>query len=108
MSQEILVQGSSNNVFADLDLPNPEEILIKAELVRQISEIITRQNLTQVEAAHLLGINQPKFSTLLRGKLSGFSLERLLRFINMLGQDVEIVVKAKPPERTQAQTTVTY
>jgi predicted XRE-type DNA-binding protein len=89
MSQKIPVQESSNNVFADLDLPNSEEMLIKAKLVRQISEIITRKNLTQVEAAHLLGIDQPKVSTLLRGKLSGFSLERLLRFINMLGQDVE-------------------
>ncbi len=88
MSQKIPVQESSNNVFADLDLPNSEEMLIKAKLVRQISEIITRKNLTQVEAAHLLGIDQPKVSTLLRGKLSGFSLERLLRFINMLGQDV--------------------
>jgi predicted XRE-type DNA-binding protein len=59
-----------------------------------------------MEAAQLLGIDQPKVSALMRGKLTGFSLERLLRFMNILGRDVEIVVKPKPQERMQARTTI--
>ena len=106
MTQEIPVYESSGNVFADLDLPSPEEMLVKAELVHQIGEMITQQNLTQMEAAELLGIDQPKVSALMRGQLTGFSLERLLRFMNMLGRDVEIVVRPLPQERKQARTTV--
>jgi Uncharacterized conserved small protein len=93
MSNDIKIQASSGNIFQDLGFPNAEEMLMKAELVRQISEIIDQRELTQVEAAKLLGIDQPKVSALIRGKLSGFSIERLLRFLNLLGCDIEIVVK---------------
>ncbi len=71
MGKEIKIRSSSGNVFADLELANSEELLIKAELVRQIRELITMQKLTQTEAADLLGIDQPKVSALLCGKLSG-------------------------------------
>jgi predicted XRE-type DNA-binding protein len=104
MSQELTVQSSSGNVFADLDLDNPEERLVKAELARKISSIIAAQNLTQSEAAMLLDVDQPKVSALVNGKLSGFSTARLFRFLNALGRDVEIVVK--PKSLTQAQTRV--
>ncbi len=94
-------------MFADLELANSEELLIKAELVRQISELIAMQKLTQIEAANLLGIDQPKVAALLRGKLSGFSTERLFRFLNALGSDVEIRVTTKPrSDAHQAQTRV--
>lgn len=89
-------ERSSGNVFADLKLPNPEEALAKAELARQIHCVIEKKKLTQEKAALLLGIDQPKVSALVSGKLSGFSLERLIRFLNELGQDVTINVKAKP------------
>ena len=88
MSNEIKVQSSSSNVFADMGLQNPEELLIKAELVRQISKIIAARKITQTKAAQILGIDQPKVSALLSGKLSGFSTEYLLRFLNLLGNDV--------------------
>ena len=100
------VQSSSGNVFADLGLADSQELLIKAELVRQISELITIRKLLQSEAAELLGIDQPKVSALLRGKLSGFSTERLFRFLNALGSDVEIRVTTKPHPNSQAQTRV--
>lgn len=106
MSQEIEVRSSSGNVFADLGLANSEELLIKAELVRQISELIMMRKLTQTEAAELLGIDQPKVSVLLRGKLAGFSTERLFRFLNALGSDVEIRVTTKPRSDSQAHTRV--
>jgi predicted XRE-type DNA-binding protein len=84
---------SAGNVFADLGVGAPEEALAKAGLAAQIAAIITRRKLTQVEAARLLGIDQPKVSGLLRGRLAGFSTDRLLRFLTALGSDVEIVVR---------------
>src|SRR6266851_7060529 len=82
------IEASSGNVFADLGFPNPEEALLKAQLAGRIFELLTERKLTQKKAAVLLGIDQPKVSALLRGKLTGFSTERLLRFLNTLGQDV--------------------
>ena len=87
---------SSGNVFADLGLRNPEVLLIKADLMFEISQAIEAQGLTQTAAAELLGIDQPKISALVRGRLSGFSLERLFRYLNALGKDIEIAVRAAP------------
>jgi predicted XRE-type DNA-binding protein len=106
MSDEIKVQPSSGNIFADLGLANADELLIKAELVQQISNLVDSKNLTQTEAAKLLGIDQPKVSALLNGKLSGFSTERLFRFLNALGSDVEIRVMPKSQLEFKAQTRV--
>ena len=63
------IHASSGNVFADLGLEDADELLVKAELVRRIGSIIRHRHLTQVEAAKLLGIDQPKISALLRGRL---------------------------------------
>jgi predicted XRE-type DNA-binding protein len=90
---ERCVVESNGNVFADLGLKNPEELLAKAELVQRISDVIAERKLTQASAAKVLGIDQPKVSALLRGRLDGFSIERLFRFLNALGKDVEITVR---------------
>ena len=103
-TENIEITSSSGNVFADLDLPNPEEMLVKAELARKISNAITARHITQAEAAELLGIDQPKVSALMRGRLTGFSLERMFRFLNTLGIDVEITVT--PKLRDNARITV--
>lgn len=95
---------SSGNVFADLGLSNPEERLAKAELARQINNLIDQKKLTQAAAAKLLGIDQPKISALSTGRLSGFSLERLFRFLNILGQD--IIINVSPKKRTKDQSKV--
>jgi predicted XRE-type DNA-binding protein len=89
----VMIEESSGNVFADLGLKNPEKLLAKAELAQRICDIIAERKLTQVRAARLLGIDQPKVSALMRGKLDGFSTDRLFRFLNALGSDVEIVVR---------------
>ena len=81
-------------------------MLVKAQLASKIGEIIAARNLTQMDAAEILEIDQPKVSALIRGKLTGFSTERLFRFLNALGNDVEISVKPKPESRTVAITTV--
>jgi predicted XRE-type DNA-binding protein len=91
--EDITITPSSGNVFADLGFAEPEEMLLKAELARRISAAIRTRNLTQVQAAEVLGIDQPKVSALMRGRLTIFSIDRLLRFLTDLGNDVEIVVK---------------
>ena len=87
------IRDGSGNVFADLELPQAEERLAKAELARAIGKAIGARNLTQREAAELLGVDQPKVSQVLNGRLNGISTERLLRFLTRLGRDVEIRVK---------------
>jgi len=86
-------ETGSGNVFRDIGMPNPEEHLVKAQLVFRIDGIIKKRRLKQVEAADLLGIRQPDVSKMLRGEFRQFSVERLLRFLVALNQDVEIVVK---------------
>ena len=96
----------SDNVFADLGYENPDEALAKVELARRITAIIRQRRLTQTQAAEVLGIDQPRVSNLMIGRLSGFSLERLLRFLNALGRDVEIVIKPKARSHTRAGISV--
>jgi len=86
------IRKSSGNVFADLGVKNPEEALVKARLAQVISEAIKTRGMTQVEAAELLGIDQPKVSRLVRGELAGFSIDRLFRLVTLLGSDIEITV----------------
>jgi predicted XRE-type DNA-binding protein len=83
------IEQLSRNVFADLGLNNPAELLAKAELVQRIADILAERKLTQVRAEKLLGVDQPKVSALLRGKRGGFSIDRLFRFLNALGRDVD-------------------
>lgn len=104
--EEIECKMSSGNVFEDLGIENPEEELTKAKLVWEIEQIIKKKKLTQVEAANIMGINQPKVSALIRRKLDGFSVERLIHFLNTLGQDIDIVVRPKPLNRKQARINV--
>ncbi len=106
MSNEISVTKSNGNVFADLGVADPEQMLAKAELADKIIEIITKRELTQTQAAKVLGIDQSKISALARGRLDGFSTDRLLRFLSALGRDVEIVIK-KPRRSSKAPGHIT-
>lgn len=81
------------NVFEDIGVPNAAEHLVKAQLVFKIDTVMKQRRMTQVEAARLLGIRQPDVSKMLRGEFRQFSVERLLRFLVALDQDVEIVVR---------------
>ena len=100
------IEEGSGNVFADLGLADAEELEGKAQLAHRIGEIIRGRHLTQAEAADVLGATQPIVSNLMNGQLHGFSLERLVRFLNALDRDVEIVVRRRPRSREQAQTRV--
>jgi predicted XRE-type DNA-binding protein len=103
-SPEITI--GSDNIFADLGLENAEEMMVKAKLARQIYVCITERQLSQIEAANILGIDQPKVSNLINGKLAAFSIERLFRFLNALDRDVEITIKAKSNEHNPAKVII--
>jgi predicted XRE-type DNA-binding protein len=83
----------SGNVFADVGLSNAEEHLIKAQLVFKIDTLMKTRKLKQADAAKLFGVKQPDVSKMLHGDFHQFSVERLMRFLVALGQDVEIVVR---------------
>lgn len=97
--REQAVTPSSGNVFADLGLPDADELLAKADLVHAIQQLVDDSKLSQRTAATVLGVAQPDLSKLFRGRLEGFSIERLVRMLNALDQDVRIVVQPKPPSR---------
>ena len=86
-------ETGSGNVFKDLGVPNADEHMVKAQLVFKIDGIMKERRLTQVQAAALFGVRQPDVSIMLRGEFRQFSVERLLRFLVALDQDVEIVVR---------------
>ncbi len=88
-----------HNVYADLGFENPEDMLIKAELVSRIGRIIEERGLTQEQAAALMGLDQPKVSALLHGRFQGYSLDRIFRLLVALDEDVSIVVEPKSNER---------
>jgi len=96
---------SSGNVFADLGFTDPIEQLTKAELARQINNTIEQQGLTQKAAARLLDLDQPKISALSKGKLAGFSVERLFYLLNLLNYDITIKI-SKPAKGNTAQVNV--
>jgi predicted XRE-type DNA-binding protein len=99
---------SSGNIFADLEVSNPEERLAKVKLAIQINHLIEVKELNQKDAAKLLGIDQPKISALSKGKLAGFSLERLFRFLNILGQDITIEVTPRTRTKKKPNINVSF
>jgi predicted XRE-type DNA-binding protein len=102
-----VVMGTGN-VYADLGYGNADEMVIKAQLVTKIAEIIKRKGLTQTEAAALLGMPQPKLSNLLRGQFRGVSERRLMDCLTRLGRDVQIVVKVAPRSRGNGRLSIVF
>ena len=100
------VTASSGNVYRDLGFPDAGTELAKAELAHRVVSVIEELGLTQREAAQVLGTDQPGISQLVCGNLKRFSMDRLFRFLNALGRDVEIVVKRKPRSRPHASVRV--
>jgi predicted XRE-type DNA-binding protein len=87
--------ASSGTIFAGLGFGNPEEYLLKAALVREIRAIIKRRKLTLTKAAAMLGLRQPDVSALVIGRVGKFSIDRLLRCLDRMDYNVE-VVRHKP------------
>jgi predicted XRE-type DNA-binding protein len=102
------LEPSSGNVFADLGLPDAQERMLKAQLAARIAELIERKGWTQARAAEVIGLDQPKVSHLLRGRLSGFSAERLFAVLNRLGHSVEVRISAKERAPGKTRTRVMF
>src|SRR5664280_1333692 len=98
-TKEVVFEVSSGNVFADLGLPNAEELGTKLRLCVVINKILEKRKMTQAEAARLLGVNQPKVSALKGYKLEGFSVERLMHFATALQHDVVIEIRPRAANR---------
>lgn len=100
------IKSGTTNVYADLGLPDAEEMLVKAQLATKIGDIIKCRKLTQVQAAELLGIPQSKLSGLLRGQFRGISETKMLECLTRLGRDIEIVIRSAPRSRTEGHVSV--
>ncbi|NJM44096.1 MAG: XRE family transcriptional regulator [Brachymonas sp.] len=103
-----LIEKSSGNIYADLGMPDAEHMQIKAHLASKIGEIVRQKQLTQTQAAEILGIPQPKLSGLLRGQFRGISEAKMLECLNNLGRDVQIVVKRSTRTRPTGHTSVVF
>jgi predicted XRE-type DNA-binding protein len=100
--KKIMTTPSIGNVFTDLGLPDADDLMAKANLALHIRHTIEARKLTQAQAARILGLDQPKVSSIINGRLDGFSTDRLMRFLNDLGCDVKISVsEPHPKERGQ-------
>jgi predicted XRE-type DNA-binding protein len=86
----------SDNVFADLGLPDAETRLLKARLVSKIDDVIEKRGLTQAEAGRVMGLPQPKVSELRNGRTNDYSIERLYRLLNSLGVGISVVLQEQP------------
>jgi predicted XRE-type DNA-binding protein len=98
----------SRNVYADLGFPDADEMLVKAQLVSKISEIIEERGYSQTEAAQRLGLPQPKLSKLIRGQFSGISERKLMDCLTRLGKDIEIVVRERARGRKVGHVSVVF
>ena len=102
------VEQGSTNVYADLGFEDADEMLVKAQLATKIGEIIKRRKLTQMQAADLLGIPQPKLSHMLRGQFRGISETKMIECLTRLGRNVEIVVKAAARSKATGHVSVVF
>jgi predicted XRE-type DNA-binding protein len=106
LTDHIEYVDSTGNVFEDLGLPDAPELLAKARLAARISALIDERGLSQRAAAKVVGAEQPGISSITRGQLAGYTLDRLLRYLTALGQDVRIVVSPKPESAAVALLSV--
>ncbi|KNX79649.1 MULTISPECIES: helix-turn-helix domain-containing protein [Pseudomonas] len=102
------IEQGSGNVYADLNYPDADEMLVKARLASKICSIIKARHLTQMQAAQILGLPQPKVSEMIRGKFRGISESKMIDCLARLGRDVQIVVKAAPRSRPQGRVEVIF
>jgi predicted XRE-type DNA-binding protein len=107
-ARDVDVEMGSGNVYADLRYDDADEMLIKAQLVAKIAEIIKRKGITQTQAAALLEMPQPKLSNLFSGRFRGVSERRLMDCLTKLGRDVQIVVKSAPRSRGSGRLSIVF
>lgn len=104
-SEVMKAKYTIGSAFHALKLPDADDLVVKADLVARIETIIRERGLTQVRTAALLGMDQPKVSALLRGRLDRFSIERLVRALRDLGQDVQLTVTSRAKRNARGRLT---
>ena len=102
------LEVGSRNVYADLGFADADEMLVKAQLVSKVSEIIAERGYSQTEAAQHLGLPQPKLSKLMRGQFRGISERKLMDCLTRLGKDIEIVVRERARGRKVGHVSVVF
>jgi len=102
------IEKSGGNVYADIGTPDAEEMFVKARLAAKIGEIIKHRHLTQQQASALLGMPQSKISNMLRGDFRGISETKMIECLNLLGRDIQIVVKKAPRKHAAGHTNVVF
>jgi len=102
------IHKGSCNVYSDLQTADAEVMYVKARLAFKIGKIINQRHLTQQQAANILGIPQPKLSRLLRGQFRGISEAKMITCLNLLGNDVDIVVRQAHQDFSEGHTQVTF
>jgi predicted XRE-type DNA-binding protein len=102
--EKIVMERGTTDVFHDLGLPDADELLAKSKLARAITAAIKGRKISQSQLARLTGIDQPKISNLMQGRISGFSSDRLMHILLKLDQDVVIFIRPKPDNRPAAVT----
>lgn len=107
-AETLKIEQGSGNVYADVGLADASEMLVKARLASKIAEILETRNLTQMQAADILGLAQPKISDMLRGKFRGISESKMMDCLSRLGCDVQIVVKDAPRSKPLGNVEVVF
>ncbi|QLF92709.1 XRE family transcriptional regulator [Pseudomonas sp. ABC1] len=102
------IEESSGNPYADIGQTNASEMQVKARLATKIGEIIKSRRLTQLQAAEILGLPQPKVSDMLRGKFRGISEAKMIDCLSRLGRDVQILIKTAPRSRKEGRVEVIF
>ena len=102
-----IIKGSGN-VFADLGRPEPQEHLLKAQIVAEIAQLLKGRKLTQTQAGELMGISQPEVSRMLRGNFREYSVHRLMSFLTAFDRDVDIVIRRRSSDASGGAITVKH
>ena len=104
---DIEFEPSSGNVFADIGFANAKEMLLKSELVRQINKTIKERELTSIQTRDLLNLDEEMLANLSKGSLTELTLGNLFRYLNILGRDLEVVLKPRSTSSSQGKLEVT-
>jgi predicted XRE-type DNA-binding protein len=96
MAGKAIVTYTSESAFHALGLPDADDLVVRADLIRKIGEIVAARSLTQTQVGELMRIDQPRAAALLGGQINDFSTDRLLQALSDLGQDVELRITAAP------------
>ena len=88
------ITPSGGNVFEDLGFPPAEaqNLLMRSQLMTAVMNVIERRSLTQVQAAKVFGVSQPRISDLVRGKIDRFTLDALVNMLTHAGIKVTLFV----------------